>query len=84
MPARGRLRPFAKYAFERTCVLRSAKIALLVGTLLALINHYNIILGGSVDATSLAQILLTYTVPYGVATISSAMQAVHMDVEGTL
>jgi len=79
VPTNGRLRPLVRYAFERTCVLRSVKIALVVGTVLALINHFNAIIGGSLDAVSSAQILLTYFVPYTVATIGSAAQAVQME-----
>jgi hypothetical protein len=84
VPTNGRLRPIVKYAFERACVLRSVKIALVVGTVLALINHYSAIIGGSLDAVSAAQILLTYFVPYAVATVGSSTQAVHMDKEGSV
>ena len=79
MPTSGRLTPLVKYAFERTCVIRSVKIALVVGTILALINHSGAILGGSLDAISAAQVLLTYLVPYTVATVGSATQAVAME-----
>jgi hypothetical protein len=34
---------FLKHACEKTCVYRSMKVALLVGTVLALINHYDAI-----------------------------------------
>ncbi len=79
MPASERLRIFAKCAVEKTCVLRSVKVALVVGTVLALINHYDALLSGSLGATGLYQILLTYAVPYSVATFGSASQAAQME-----
>ncbi len=75
----GRARLFAKYAFERRCVARSLKVALIVGTILALINHFDSIISGSLDAAVTFQIVLTYAVPYSVSTFSSAMQALQMD-----
>jgi hypothetical protein len=79
VPTNGRLRPIIKHAFERTCVLRSVKIALVVGTVLALVNHSDAILGGSIGSADAARILLTYFVPYTVATVGSAAQAVEME-----
>jgi hypothetical protein len=73
------MRLFLKYAKERVCVIRSLKIALIVGTILAFLNHYDSIFSGTVDATGFFQIIITYAVPYSVATFGSAMQARHMD-----
>jgi hypothetical protein len=73
------VRLFLKYAKERVCVIRSLKIALFVGTVLALLNHYDSIFSGTVDTTGFFQIIITYTVPYSVATFGSAMQARHMN-----
>jgi|SRR5581483_6750132 len=70
---------FLKYARERVCVVRSLKIALIVGTVLAFLNHYDSILLGTVDATVFFQIVITYAVPYSVATFGSAMQARHIE-----
>ncbi len=79
MSTSGQARLFAKYAFEKRCVARALKVALIVGTVLALINHFDSIASGSLDAAVTFQILLTYTVPYSVSTFSSAMQALQMD-----
>lgn len=49
-------------------VRRAAVVALVVGTLLNLINHYEIALGAMVDAKTVVQVLLTYLVPYFVST----------------
>jgi len=73
------MRLFLKYAKERVCVIRSLKIALIVGTILAFINHYDSISAGTVDGTGFFQIIITYAVPYSVATFGSAMQARHME-----
>jgi hypothetical protein len=52
-------------------VLSSLKIALVVGSILALINHGPAILGLNLTGRSFLQILLTYMVPYSVSTYSS-------------
>ena len=60
-------------------MLRSLKVALLVGTVLAFINHYDAIISGSLSTAGVVQILVTYAVPYCVATFGSASQAMQMD-----
>ena len=53
-------------------VFRTAvKISLVVGTILALINHSPEIFQFSLSRQDIFQILLTYLVPYGVSTYSS-------------
>ncbi len=79
MPMGERFRRFAKHANEKTCVLRSLKVALFVGTVLAFINHYDAIISGSLSTAGVVQILVTYAVPYCVATFGSASQAMQMD-----
>ena len=61
-------------ALRPDVLARSLRIALVVGTVLALINHGDRILSGSLDASALARIGLTYLVPFVVATWS-AVQA---------
>lgn len=57
----------------RSDVLRTAlKVALVVGTILALINHGPALLSLSLTSSNLLQILLTYLVPYCVSTHSAA------------
>lgn len=57
-------------------VVRSAlRVALLVGTLLALINYGDKLLAMSLTRTDLLKLMLTYLVPYGVSTWS-AVQAI--------
>ena len=47
------------------------RISLVVGTILALINHSPAIFSLSLSPQNLVQIVLTYLVPYGVSTYSS-------------
>ena len=44
------------------------KVALFVGTILNLINHFDLLLGAPVSSGTLLQIVLTYFVPYCVST----------------
>jgi hypothetical protein len=73
------MRLFLKHATSRVCVVRSLKTSLAVGTVLALINHYDEIVRGTLSGTNVVQILVTYLVPYSVATFGAAMQARHME-----
>ena len=54
---------------------RSARIAIVVGTLLALINHGDHLLQGRVSAVIALKIALTYTVPFAVATWSALVNS---------
>ncbi len=69
------MRLFLKHARCKGCIYLSIKAGLVVGTILALINHYNSIFSGTLTSTNIFQILLTYLVPYLVATFGFAMQA---------
>ncbi len=72
---------FLKYAINRQIVITSIKVALVIGTILALINHYDAILNGTLNTTGLIQILLTYLVPYAVATYGAAEHARRIELE---
>lgn len=52
---------------------RGAKVALVIGTLLIVINHWETVTSGSLP--QLWKIALTYMVPFGVSTFSSARHA---------
>jgi hypothetical protein len=54
---------------------RSARIALVVGTLLALINHGEYLLQGRVTGVLALKILVTYTVPFAVASWSALVNS---------
>ena len=55
----------------RPVVLTAIKVALVVGTVLALINHGPALLALELSRQQMLQIALTYLVPYGVSTYSS-------------
>ncbi|MDX2369362.1 MAG: nitrate/nitrite transporter NrtS [Colwellia sp.] len=54
---------------------RAFKVALMVGTILALINHGEKIISMTLSSQDFLKIVLTYVVPYGVSTWS-AVQAI--------
>lgn len=70
---------FIKHATDPVCVKRSIKVALVVGTILFLINHYDELYYMTLNSTNIFQIGLTYLVPYLVATFGSASQARHIE-----
>jgi hypothetical protein len=61
-------RVFVSYALERDTLIRSTKTALVVGTVLGLINHGQALLTGHFTLEHLGPLLLTYLVPFSVAT----------------
>ena len=72
---------FLKHATDKVCVHCSTKVALLVGTVLGVINHYDAIFFGTLAATNIFQIRLMYLVPYCVSTYGSAMQARRIELQ---
>ena len=58
---------------RRAVVRRAAKIALVVGTILAIINHGDRLINMTADAQTFAKIALTYLVPYSVSTFSAVL-----------
>ena len=62
---------FFSLAFSLQVLPRAAKVAILVGTALAFINHGDKILTMSLSGLDIFKIILTYLVPYGVSTWSA-------------
>ncbi len=62
---------FFTIARSRSVVISSIKVALVVGSLLALINHYDKLATLNFQRSDIFKILLTYLVPYGVSTWSA-------------
>jgi len=58
-------------AIEIKTLKRSIKVAVIVGTILMLINHGDILLYGDIEVHHMLKIILTYLVPYLVSTYSS-------------
>jgi hypothetical protein len=66
-PSRTRPRSLIAYCLERDTLLFSLKMALVVGTLLAVINHGQALLTGHFTPGELLPLCLTYCVPFAVA-----------------
>lgn len=64
---------FWQIARSRAVVQRAARIALIVGTILAIINHGDRLLHFDVDLGTAWRIALTFCVPYTVSTYSSVL-----------
>ena len=74
------MKTFVQAATERRTVITSAKVALVVGTILALINYGDrIFLHGDMRAADWVKLAVTYVVPYCVATYGAARYAVSHD-----
>jgi len=65
------LHKFLTVALSNEVIVTALKLSLLVGTILALINHGSEILQGSLTKENIYQIALTNLVPYSVSTYSS-------------
>ena len=62
---------FFELAFRPSVMFSAFKVALVVGTILALINHGGAIIKLELDAKQLLPIALSYMVPYCVSTYSA-------------
>lgn len=58
-------------ALRPDVVRRSVRVALVVGTLLVVINQGHVLLDGTATPGTFARILMTYLVPYAVSTWAS-------------
>lgn len=65
--------------FTKPMMKRASWTALIVGTILILINHGNSILKGEVNLTRILQMCLTVIVPYIVSTVSSVSTLMSME-----
>src|SRR5579872_7458591 len=61
---RGNQRPFITYCFERTTLWFALRMALVVGTILGIINHGQAIITGHFTSDRLISLLVTYCVPF--------------------
>ena len=73
------MKVFVKYAFQKATLKRSVKVASVVGTALAAINHYDMFLSGVYSTRRCIQIMATYVVPFSVSTVSAALQGREME-----
>lgn len=63
--------PFAALVCQPSVRRRAAWYCVIVGSILVFINHFMAFLEGDVDAMRVCQIVLTYSVPFTVSTLSS-------------
>jgi hypothetical protein len=66
------MRSFFTFAFQRSTVVRSLKLSIIVGSSLNIINQGDMILGGVWENINYFKLALTYVVPYLVSTYSTA------------
>lgn len=64
---------FWTIATSKPVVKRATRIALIVGTVLAVINHGDRLVSGTLNLAAFMKILLTYFVPYSVSSYSSVL-----------
>jgi len=60
-----------KIALQKNILMRAIKVALVVGSILMLINHGDVMLSNGLSMKEFIKITLTYLVPYCVSTYSS-------------
>ena len=60
-------------AFRKDVFLRAFKMALIVGIILAIINHGDHIFLGTMTVTNWTKILITFCVPFCVSTVFSVL-----------
>ena len=65
------MRKKIRIATRREVVRTATKFALIVGPVLALINHGDALMAGNMDQTAWLKVALTMLVPYTVSTLSS-------------
>ena len=59
--------------FSKPVASRAVKVALIVGIILAFINHGGVILSGSISSECWIKMLLTCFVPYTVSSITATL-----------
>ena len=71
------MNPWIQTALRRDIARRSLRIALIVGTIVILINYYDRILGGTLVPRDYIKMALTYCVPYCVSTWAAVGAVLH-------
>lgn len=71
MSLSNRYQEFIQTAATPAILHRSVKVAVIVGTILMLINHGDAIFAGNIDIVRVSKIMLTYLVPFCVSTQAS-------------
>jgi len=69
------IRLAASVFFSRNVVKRSAIVAVIVGTILAFINHGDVILAGNLTKECWIKMIATCFVPYTVSSVTAVLTA---------
>ena len=72
---------FIKHCVFKHNIARAIKVALVVGTILGAINHFDMFLSGQYEARRIVQMTVTYLVPFVVSLYSGAMYGRHSEVK---
>ncbi len=70
---------FVALAMRPATVSRSLKVAVFIGTVLGAINHYDMFISGNFETRRVVQLLVTYAVPYAVATYGAVTEAMNRE-----
>ena len=73
------MKTFIKHAKSKHNILRAIKVGLVVGTVLAIINHYDMFVSGQYEIRRFVQIIVTYFVPFTVSLHGGAMYGRHVE-----
>ena len=65
------MKNWLRAAIQKEIVMRSLKVAGIVGTILVAINQGDALLGGGLPAEAMWKVPMTYLVPYCVSTYAS-------------
>lgn len=68
---------FWRFALSWPVVRRAAAIAVIVGPVIAFINHGDLIVSGDTTRMEWVKIAITFLVPYTVSTVSSTLAIKH-------
>lgn len=76
------MKSFLQLCFSKSIMQRAGITALIVGSILIVINHGDALIYGTVDQDRIFKMGITLFVPYLVSTISSASTILNMKKEG--
>lgn len=72
------MRAWIAIAMQRSVRQRAIKMAAVVGSILVVINQWDILVSGSLTTKTLVKIGLTFVVPYCVSTFASVQAIRHL------
>jgi hypothetical protein len=71
------MKKFLAYGCQFHTFWSAVRVSLVVGTVLNLINNYDVLVGAGLDAESSLKIALTYLVPHFVSTHGQVTAVIH-------